>query len=96
VIVAKHKAVENTAAMGRTISVATVLGVLVGIAFAVLFSTAPRWCLGLMGAPESLMAEVYTVFRTSNQQFCSLTCTLYLICKLYVCTVVHVAALVLL
>jgi Na+-driven multidrug efflux pump len=58
VIVAKHKAVENTAAMGRTISVATVLGVLVGIAFAVLFSTAPRWCLGLMGAPESLMAEV--------------------------------------
>jgi Na+-driven multidrug efflux pump len=68
VIVAKHKAVENTAAMGRTISVATVLGVLVGIAFAVLFSTAPRWCLGLMGAPESLMAEVYTVFCTSNQQ----------------------------
>lgn len=57
VIVSKYKALENIEACGRTIVVASVLGILVGAIFAVLFTSYPIWFLKLMGAPDIILAE---------------------------------------
>jgi Na+-driven multidrug efflux pump len=62
VLVSKYKAVDNKAAMGRTIAVASALGVITGTVFAGLFTLVPRGALRLMGAPDALMPSVSAAF----------------------------------